>query len=180
MAYVNTIGLDLRTVNPIQKIKMFLKGVVMIASYILILVYNKELFEFVKRFSNHDVSTLIVGFLGMAGGAYILLFRGFLRVNYAKVGGIPDQLNIVKYYGVGGTPVNDNRTGYEGIDRVLQYVDSESSLSTREKAAEMFISSRSIVNSLGGSDGRTLEYIDCKLSMMSRESGYQFLKTKMR
>lgn len=177
--YVNTIGLDLRTVDPIRKMKCFLTGFLMMTSYVLILVYSKELFAIFKEYLGHDASTVIVGFIGMVGGAYILMFRGFLKISFCQVGGTPEYLNVKKYYGKGFID-NSSKNNYQGINRILDYVDSESSLSTREKASEMFISSRSIINSLNSSNERTLEYINAKLEFMTQENGFQFLKGKLR
>jgi len=176
--YVDIEGLDIKTVNPKNKVLCFLEGCIMISSYIILLFYSKELFSFIKIYLGHDIATILVGFIGMVGGLYILLYRGFIRMIYAPIGGIPEGLNVVKYFGKGFTS-SSNRTGYEGIDRILNYTDNIADLSTRDKASERFITSRSIINSLSKSDERTLEYIDAKLSLMSRENGYNFLKSKI-
>lgn len=60
----------------------------------------------------------------------------------------------------------------QNINAIIDYVEGKNSFSTREDMAKRYAS----INNLTMMDSETQDYIDGKLSWMSRERGYEYIK----
>jgi len=70
---------------------------------------------------------------------------------------------------------NTSRNGLRGrdnIDSIVGYVEGKNSFSSREKSAQRYAA----INNVTMMDDKTRDYVNGRLSWMSRENGYKYIK----
>ena len=162
-----------------RPLKLRIKGFCFIAVYVLNFIYMDESFKLFEMLFGHVMAGIIVYLFGLFLGIFLLFFAGIVMIISAPQGYVDDMWSSKYWFHSGGTPMTQDR--YNNIERVGEYVNSRTSISDRDTASSMMAKMGAINSMSNTSEGRrSLEFMNSKMSLMTREDGFKYISGKLR